>query len=215
MSIIHDFYAAAFSAIISGYIHTMRATQTTTVPALELKAPAKAQLQQSLGWPREPRRPLLCLPLGMSDQLGGPLFEATLPGLLTLPIELVVLGRGSSHYGALFSELARKESHRVSILPDTPEEQKRLLLAADIALYFSDRIGENDIRLCLQHGTVPVAPALSKLDDYNLAQETGNAFVFSHQNAWQAFAAVVRALETHKFPYDWKTIQKHCQESAQ
>lgn len=190
-------------------------TPMLTIPALEHKAPAKAQLQQSLGWAREPRRPLLCLPFGMTDALGGKLFEATLSGILTLPVEIVVLGRGSAHYGEMLSKLAQKESHRVHILPDTKEDQLRMLLASDIALYFSTEVAAADVQQCLSYGTVPVALPMPAVDDYNLAQETGNAFVYENPNPWQAFGALVRALETYKFPYDWKTIQKHCQESIQ
>ena len=35
-------------------------------------------------------------------------------------------------------------------------------------------------------------------------------FMFEKITVWHAFAAVVRALETYRFPFDWKTIQKHC-----
>ena len=34
----------------------------------------------------------------------------------------------------------------------------------------------------------------------------GNGFVYDNENVWGIFAGVVRALETFKFPYDWKHI---------
>jgi glycogen synthase len=51
------------------------------------------------------------------------------------------------------------------------------------------------------------------LDNYNPVQESGNSFVFEKPTVWQCFASVARALETFKFPYDWRTIQRHAIES--
>ncbi|MBI5155713.1 hypothetical protein HZA45_00410, partial [Candidatus Peregrinibacteria bacterium] len=42
---------------------------------LETKGEAKAALQEELGWPEERKIPLLCLPAGMTDQLGGKLLQ--------------------------------------------------------------------------------------------------------------------------------------------
>ncbi len=52
------------------------------------------------------------------------------------------------------------------------------------------------------------------LDGYNAQQETGNAFLYDPPSMWNCFAAMVRALETYRFPFDWKTIQKHGLETA-
>ena len=41
-------------------------------------------------------------------------------------------------------------------------------------------------------------------------QEDGNAFTYDQLTHWHCFAAAVRAIETYRFPYDFKTIQKHC-----
>lgn len=59
----------------------------------------------------------------------------------------------------------------------------------------------------LDKGCVPIA----QLDgdstvDYNPLLEKGNGFYFEKPTTWEIFAAVVRGLETYKFPYDWENL---------
>lgn len=56
-------------------------------------------------------------------------------------------------------------------------------------------------------GGVPIA----QLDgdstmDYNPLKEKGNGFYFKNPTKWEVFAAIVRALETYQFPYDWENL---------
>jgi starch synthase len=180
----------------------------------DLKRECKVALQEQLGWPAEPRRPMLCLPSGMSEKLGGALFQEVLPGLLTLPVEILVVGRGSATYGSLFTKLAKEHRHRVHIVLDKDAELQKMYEASDMALFLSDPKGLAELSLSLSSGMVPVSLPTSLLDDYDPVQESGNAFLFESANAWQCFAALVRAIETYKLPFDWRTIQRHGMETA-
>lgn len=179
----------------------------------ELKMQSKLALQQSLGWPAEPKRPMLCLPAGMSNQLGGSLFEDVLPGLLTLPLELLVVGKGSATYGNLFTKLAKEHRHRVHIVSDKDAPIRQMYDASDMALFLSDPKGMKELAECFASGIVPVSLPSSGLDDYDPVQESGNAFIFTAANPWQCHAALVRAMETYKLPFDWRTIQRNGMET--
>jgi len=179
----------------------------------ERKIESKLALQQSLGWPAEPKRPMLCLPAGMSEKLGGNVLEELLPGLLTLPAEILVVGKGSSTYGTLFTTLAKEHRHRIHIVADKEDPLRRMYEAADMALFLSDPKSMKELQQCFTSGIVPVSLASSALDDYDPVQESGNAFLFASPNAWQCFAALVRAMETYKLPFDWRTIQKNGMET--
>jgi len=89
-----------------------------------------------------------------------------------------------------------------------------MYFASDMALFLSEGTPAADIQHCLAMGAVPVSPEHKLLDDYNPVQETGNAFTYSMLTKWHCFGALVRAVETHKFPFDWKTIQRHGIESV-
>ncbi len=178
---------------------------------LEKKLKNKTALQEEFGWPAEPKRPMVCFPAGMTDQLGGKLLEEVLPGMLNLEVEILIVGKGSSSYGTLFTKLAKEQPHRVHIVPAEEKALHKMYAACDMAMFLSDA-PTKELEFCLKYGVVPVSPAQEILEDYNPVQERGNAFVYTGKTMWHAFAALVRACETYKFPFDWRTIQKQCME---
>lgn len=188
--------------------------QRYTSSSLEKKGKNKQSLQEELGWPAEGKRPVVCLPAGMNDQLGGALLEEVLPGLLSQDIQILILGKGPSKYGDLFTKLSKEHPHRIAIIPNEEVALRKMYAAADIALFFEDPASMPELPQALSYGVVPVAPSSSALEDYNPVQEAGNAFLYDEKNLWHCYAAIVRAMETHKFPFDWRTIQRHCMESV-
>lgn len=175
---------------------------------LEQKTHNKVALQESLGWPAEPKRAMICIPTGISDALGGALLKEVLPGLMELPISLVILGKGSSSYGALLTQMAKEQSHKIAIISNDEKSVHTMFAAADMALFLTDAAELPELPIALRYGTIPIAPANKILKNYDPNQENGDAFTFEKRNAWHCFAAVVRALETYRFPFDWKTIQR-------
>ncbi|MFA6992285.1 MAG: hypothetical protein WC269_03325 [Candidatus Gracilibacteria bacterium] len=119
----------------------------------------------------------------------------------SLEIEVVVLTGEDS-----------KDNHSgAKTLPYSRKNRSLILDAADIALAFKF----NDVQEMLLHGTVPLSSKREEVKDYNPNHETGNAFLFKDETAWAIFASLVRALETFKFPYDWKNIVRQGVESVQ
>ena len=186
-----------------------------SVRTLEHKIENKLALQENLSWPSEKKVPVICIPTGMTDKLGGALLQEVLPGLMSLGFELLILGKGSEEYGKIFTQLTKQNGHRIAILEDTDEKRRAMYAAADLALFLTDPSSLPELQLALRYGAVPIAPATKALENYNPVQESGNAFLYEKEDKWNCFAAIVRALETFKFPFDWRTIQRHCMESAQ
>lgn len=155
--------------------------QRYTSSTLEKKGKNKQSLQEELGWPAELKRPVVCIPGGMNEKLGGALMEAVLPGLLQMDIELLILGKGSSHYGSLFTELARTYPHKIAILPNEEVAIRKMYAAADIALFFEDPKECEELPLALSYGVVPIAPSTKALEDYNPVQEAGNGFLYEEK----------------------------------
>ncbi len=189
---------------------TKKSSKNVRILFLEQKAGHKTELQESLGWSAEPKHPLICLPTGMNSSLGGPVLEKLLPGLLSLPLQILILGKGTQTYGKLFSTLAKERPHQVAIVKDTNEEKARMYASADIALFLSNPTDTKELSYALQCGAVPVAPVCEALENYNPVQEKGTGFLFETTDEWQVFRSLVRSLETYQFPYDWRTIQKQC-----
>jgi len=79
--------------------------------------------------------------------------------------------------------------------------------ACDMMIILSDMIDENFLYDLWQNGIIPIASeSVHPLSNYNPNDETGNAFTYASKNIWEIFASTVRAIETFKFPYDWKHI---------
>ncbi len=188
-------------------------TRKYSARTVEHKGENKAALQEMLGWIPEPKRAVLCIPTGMTDELGGMLMSETLAGILELPVSLVIRGRGSKKYGEQFTKLLKENGHRIAILPDDEDHVRLMLSGSDIALFFSEKGTTEDLENALRYGVIPVAPESEQLENYNPVQESGNAFVYEHSTPWLCFGSLVRALETFKFPFDWRTIQRHAMES--
>jgi starch synthase len=189
-------------------------TQRYTASSLEKKGMNKVSLQEELGWPAEAKRPVICLPAGMSEKLGGKLLEQVLPGLMSLDVQILVIGKGSAEYGSLFTELSQKHAHRIAILPNDEVSMRKMYAASDAVLFCSDPSDLPELAEALSYGVVPIAPNTKALENYNAIQEAGNAFLYKEETVWDCFGALVRVIETHKFPFDWRTIQKNSMESV-
>jgi starch synthase len=183
--------------------------------SLEYKVQNKTALQEELGWPAEAKRPVVCLPMGMTEQLGGAVLSELIPGLLSLPVEILIRGKGSAAYGTLFTQLAKEYGHRIAIIPDEDAALRKMFAASDMALFLADPTGTPELSYCLGYGTVPVSIATKSLKSYDPNQEQGDAFLFEKQSVWHAFGGLVRALETFRFPFDWRTIQRHGMEQVE
>ncbi len=139
----------------------------------------------------EGRMPLICL---MTDDESSEIIKM-IEGVEALGVHLVI---AEKHPVCLHK--AKSTMCGVS--------QKEALEAADIAIVFN----AEDIATARKFGCVPVAPELNVATvNYNPVQEKGNGFYFKNTTAWDIFAALVRALETYQFPYDWDNVLKAAQ----
>jgi len=137
-----------------------------------------------------------------------------LDGLLVLNIKTVVIDTQQPSDLNNLGELANHKAGQIvwynpqldnSGKAREEKEIDRLLLAADLAVVFNHHT--DLIKLLMNYGVVIVAEDGSvQLENYKPNEETGNAFLFNRRDLWSVFAAVVRALETFKFPYDWQHI---------
>lgn len=86
----------------------------------------------------------------------------------------------------------------------SPEERQNAEAAADFMIVF-----DSEVEAVWNKGCVPIAQQNGqKTINYNPLLEKGNGFYFKNPTKWEIFAAIVRALETYQFPYDWENLVK-------
>jgi hypothetical protein len=159
---------------------------------LDIKKMAKDDLSKKLSL--SSKKPLLAmivdreLPSATEEKI-----KIFLEGASSLDLEIVILAD---------SNMAFFSGQKIKILPYSRVNRKNILEASDMALTFDF----SDIEEMLIHGIVPISLTRNGIADYNPNEETGNSFIYKKEDPWHIFAAIVRAIETYKFPYDWKHI---------
>ena len=100
----------------------------------------------------------------------------------------------------------------VSVEANMLSDLKQLPLIAvdtieDADIVFVGTEFDGDLVDELSAGVVPVLPESYGFIDYNPVREIGDAFNYDSEKRVSAIFALSRAIENHKFVYDWKSIQ--------
>jgi hypothetical protein len=167
---------------------------------LDGKKSAKEALYK-ICWPSEnTKKPLVIL---MEPDSGEePLFRL-LEGCLVLNANFIVVSKKEP------ADFIRHPAGKITWVNTEDGRNKpkiaEYLEAADMAVVFEDHL--DDLTQIMEKGTVVIGHGKSPLlQNYHPNDETGNAFTYATLNPWDVFTALVRAMETFRFPYDWQNI---------
>lgn len=161
---------------------------------LKTKKSAKIALAKTLGFDCKKLLLGIFLDKNLTKKKELEIVSMIVDGIKAVNIEVVLLAdKNINTFGksAHFLSYNRKNRHD-------------LLQAVDLALAFDF----SDVEEMLLNGVIPVCRKRNHVEDYDPNHETGNGFVYHDKSHWGVFAALVRASETFKFPYDWKHIVK-------
>jgi len=160
------------------------------------KSEAKDAMRSQLGMELNPKKALIGVFLDYPlTSKQAEMIQGVIPAVQAVGIQLAIIADDKS--------LSSFENSSFAI-PLTRKNRKLMLDATDISIC----LPFNDVEEMQLHGIVPVSSPRKEIIDYNPNSETGNAFIFHREDTWNLFATLVRALETFKFPYDWKHIVK-------
>ncbi len=178
---------------------------------IEKKAKNKADFCEEFELVCDQRQMLIGIVSELTDKNGAHLVAEILPGIAALNICLVVRGVGSEKYQKLLADFAKDNPGKIAVVPDTNDDMRKVFAASDVSFFFS--AGEENEKFALgalSYASLPIVPSGMQhiVEDYNPNQESGTGFVYRNEDVWSAFAAIVRAQENFRFPYDWKTIQR-------
>ena len=189
--------------------------QTFDGEHLEQRVANKLALQREAGLAEESHIPLVGMVSRLTDQKGFDLLAQVIDSLLGQQVQLVILGTGDPHYHELFSRLQQTYPDRVALFLtfNTPLAQ-RIYGGSDIFLmpsrYEPCGLGQ---MIAMRYGSVPIVRSTGGLadtvQDWNPQRSTGNGFTFARYDHMELFAAVVRALETYRYPDTWRSLQSH------
>ena len=173
---------------------------------LENKRAGKHRLQESLGLAVSDA-PMFSMITRLAEQKGLDIVALVMEELMSLDIQLVVLGTGESRYENLFRDYAYRFPHKVSanITFDNTLAQQ-IYAGSDMFLMPSvyEPCGLGQL-FALRYGTVPIARKTGGLADtiqhFNRETGYGNGFLFEDYVASGLMWAVREALAAYHSPH--------------
>jgi starch synthase len=178
------------------------------------KAKNKEMLQRELELDVAPRVPLIAIISRLVEQKGFDLIMPALDRMMSLGIQLVLLGTGAPGYEASFRQAADCYRGRLAALLTFSEPWAHCIeAAADLFLMPSrfEPCGLNQ-QYSLHYGTVPVVRATGGLRDtvadYDPKSESGNGFSFETYSLVEMIRVLTRAVELYRGdPVAWHGLQ--------
>ena len=174
----------------------------------------RAALRQELGL-EDVNRPLCAIVSRFYDVKGFDLIEQAMPELLELGLQVVVIGTGDRRYEDVFRRWAGERPRQVAVVIGFDAALAQRIYAGADMLWMPSRFEPGGLAqlIALRYGTIPVVRATGGLADtirdYDPVAHTGNGFRFGPYDAWQFFAAVVRAAENFRHPDVWRWLIQH------
>ncbi len=183
--------------------------------SLEKRAVNKVSLQEMAHLPVDPDVPVLAMISRLADQKGFDLLMQIMQPLLGQGIQFVVSGVGEQRYHEQFQSLAARYPEQVAIfLTFNAEIEHHIYAGSDMFLMPSrfEPCGLSQM-IAMRYGSVPIVRQVGGLADtvqeYDPVTGEGNGFVFKNYDAWEFFAAIVRALTLFPHKDIWRTLQLH------
>lgn len=177
----------------------------------------RSVLRKTFNLPELPEKgvPLLCIISRLTDQKGlGLLFDTARPLLKNFDFQLIVLGGGESYLINFFNDLINEYPDRVAGHFTFDEVLPRMILGSADAILIPSKFEPSGLTQmeAMRYGLVPIVRKTGGLADsvidYNPKEKNGTGFVFEPFDSYAFYGAVVRVLETYKYPKIWKKIQE-------
>jgi starch synthase len=178
------------------------------------KTACKQDLLKSAGLVPD-KAPLIGMVTRLVDQKGLDIVSEALPAIMSLGVQLVVLGSGDEKYELLLNEAADQYPGRMSAVLTYDEQlAKRIYAGCDLFLMPSryEPCGLSQL-IALRYGTVPVVRKTGGLSDTvkNYSRTgTGTGFVFEEYTAEALIEALERAIAVFNDKRKWRALMQCC-----
>ncbi len=196
--------------------HDALIAQKYSVKSLPDKVVNKTALQTRLNLPVDENVFLMGLISRLVEQKGIDLILDCFAELLSLPIQIVILGSGDKDFEKRLNQFAAAYPHKMSLTLGYDESLAHLIEAgADVFLMPSrfEPCGLNQM-YSQSYGTLPIVRKTGGLADTvidtlpdTIANQTATGFVFNEESAGALLETVKRAVLLHSFPVAWKQLQ--------
>lgn len=175
-----------------------------TVEEFKNKAKNKLFLQQTLGLTPDPKTPLIAMVTRLVSHKGLDLVTCVTDEIMSLGVQLVVLGTGDSEYENAMKKTAMRYPGRMSAELKFDAKLANMIYAgADIFLMpsKSEPCGLSQM-VAMRYGTIPVIRETGGLKDtvpaFDPTDGSGRGFTFVDYNAHEMLYAVKRCVDLYR-----------------
>jgi starch synthase len=175
------------------------------------KSDNKLALQEMSGLPQDPAVALFGMVSRLEEQKGIDLLLQSIDSFIAeTRSQLVILGRGRQHYHKMLAEAALKHPRRLAAFITYDEGLARLIYAGSDMFLMPSRFEPCGLGqlMAMRYGTVPVVRRTGGLADtvQDVAEQTGNGFVFQNYTAAEMIEAIKRAEASFQHRTAWQKL---------
>ncbi len=184
--------------------------------SLAKKSINKTALQKELSLPINQDIPMIGMVSRLVEQKGFDIILQALKEILKMPLQLVILGTGESHYELKLCEFEKQHPENFKIVVGYNEAlAHRIEAASDMYLMPStfEPCGLNQL-YSLRYGTLPIVTAVGGLADTvinaseeNIRNTTANGFVLKNKSSSELLNCIKNALSLYQTPEIWQQLQ--------
>jgi starch synthase len=178
----------------------------------------RTQLREELGLPNDSQIPFIGMVTRLVDQKGIDLLICVLDELMSIPIQLVILGTGDPYYEDFLTDYADRTPQMSVIITFDNLLAHKIYAGADLFMMPSlfEPCGLSQM-ISMRYGTIPIVRETGGLKDsvipYNQYTGEGNGFSFRNPNAQELLWVTRMACDIRmNKKMIWKKIMKQAME---
>ncbi|MEA3464231.1 MAG: glycogen/starch synthase [Patescibacteria group bacterium] len=173
----------------------------------------KAYLQKKFGLAIKKEIPLFCATSRVTFQKGFELIFQILDHLLSIDLQIIIMGDGDNEYIRRFKKYQKKYPQKIVWLPFSKNQKYETLVYAGSDFFLlpshHEPCGINQL-IAMRYGCVPIVRKVGGLYDtvenFDPINKRGTGFSFDKFDSFSLFGAIIRALETKKYKNAWRDI---------
>lgn len=187
--------------------------------SINRKKQNKAYLQEHLSLPVDPEIPLIGVVSRLVAAKGLDLIAEVLDELMTMPVQMVILGTGEEKYESMFRVAAHRHPAKLSVNIYFNDALARAVYAGSDMFLMPSRSEPCGIGqlIALRYGSVPIVRETGGLYDtiesFNEYTDEGNGFSFTHYDAQDMMYTIKRAADFYHDAKIWPRIVKAAMKS--
>lgn len=183
-----------------------------TLKTVAKKAADKKGLQELVNLPVFTDKPLIGMVTRLTNQKGMDLVMEVIEEILSMDLQMVILGTGDWKYETALNELSRRYGNKLAVIINFSKDiASKIYAGSDMFLMPSkfEPCGLSQL-IAMRYGSVPIVRETGGLKDtvpaFNPVTREGRGFTFKTYNAYDMLDAIRRAVGTYYNKEEWASI---------